>query len=78
MNALVTHEQRDHRQLQAYRWPSGHLRNQRARLRVLIYTMEHDQNIQPQPWQVLSLKRMLDDIEKRIDVNRPSVPHTRE
>jgi hypothetical protein len=66
MKAPVHHQQNDHRQAQSYRWSSGHLVNQRARLRVLIYTMEHDLSIQPQPWQLLSLKKILGDIDRRI------------
>ena len=61
-----------HRQAQSYRWSSSHLVNQRARLRVLIYTMEHDLSIQPQPWQLLSLKKILGDIDRRIAP--PAVP----
>ena len=43
------------------------LADQRARLRVLIYTMEHEQALQGQPWQIESLKRMLGDIEQRME-----------
>ncbi len=60
------HEDSGHGQVQSYRWSSGHLVNQRARLRVLIYTMEHDLSVQPQPWQLLSLKKILGDIDRRI------------
>lgn len=73
MTTPEIHNVRERRQVQAIRWSSGHLLNQRARLRVLIYAMEHDQNVQAQPWQVLSLKKMLEDIEYRIghQVARP-------
>ena len=66
MRTPILHTPNDHARTQAYRRTSGHLINQRARLRVLIYTMEHDQSIQPQPWQLLSLKRILVDIDRRI------------
>ena len=66
MKSMEIHEERAHRHAPGFRWSGGHLVNQRARLRVLIYTMEHDQSIQAQPWQILSLKKVLNDIEHRM------------
>jgi hypothetical protein len=74
MKMQVTHASSPHRHAPLFHWSAGHLVNQRARLRVLIYTMEHDQSIQAQPWQIQSLKRLLDDIEQRI--GPPSVRQT--
>jgi hypothetical protein len=56
-----------HRHAPGLRWPPSHLAGQRARLRVLIYTMEHDVTAQALPWQIESLKRMLGDIEQRME-----------
>ena len=45
------------------------LLSERADLKVLIYTMEHDRNINAQLWQVESLKKTLMDIEERIHIS---------
>jgi hypothetical protein len=71
MKHPVTHASSVHRHATSFHWSAGHLVNQQARLRVLIYTMEHDQSIQAQPWQIESLKRILGDIEQRI--SQPAV-----
>lgn len=67
MKQLQTQSSATHSHAPGVHWPASHLRDQRARLRVLIYTMEHDTAIQPPPWQIESLKRMLGDIEQRME-----------
>jgi hypothetical protein len=66
MKQPMMHPHPEHRHAPGLHWPASHLAGQRARLRVLIYTMEHDVTVQAQPWQIESLKRMLGDIEQRM------------
>jgi hypothetical protein len=67
MKQPTMHSSAGHRHAPGPHWPASHLSDQRARLRVLIYTMEHDVTVQAQPWQIESLKRMLGDIEHKME-----------
>lgn len=47
----------------------------RAELSVLAYTLEHQPDMQPSQWQLLSLKRQLREIEKKCRVRKGEKQH---